>query len=135
MKELFKVTETSAQLKIIKGDFYLKGIIHVIDAESNFEVVDESFFYTGLESDGYFVSQSDICVYLEHELKEIDWGFTPEEGRYYSVLYKFAINDCSGWTDCGYEYDSTIECLELHVIPVSDEANKLYDQPMIQLEN
>lgn len=135
MNELFKTSEVDTQIEYLKGDFYLKGLIYVIDEESNFEVLYESLFYTGLEKDGYFLSQGDIDIYLEHELKSIDWGFTPEVDRHYSVLYKFSITPTSCWTDCGYEYDSEIECLDLHIIPVSDKANELYKKPMYQLEN
>lgn len=134
MKDLVVVTD-DVEKQSIHGDFYLKGLIYVIDDASTFEVLHESLFYTGLEKDGYFLSQSDLDVYLEHELKSIDWGFIPQSDRHYSVLYKFNITDRSGWTHCGYEYDSSIECLDLDIIPVSDKANELYKEPAYQLEN
>lgn len=120
--------------KIIKGSFFIKGIIYIIDEDKNFEVLNEDFFYTGLEANGYFVSQSDIDVYLEYELKHYDWNIDVEVDRCYAVLFEFDLNNTQYWTACGYEYDSEVECKQLHIIPVSDEVNKWYLKENFQFE-
>lgn len=120
---------TADQVTTINGNFYLKGIIHttLVDGKHiEFETLVEDFFYSGLEKDGYFLSQDDLDIRLESELEHYDWGIEVKEDWCYSVLFKFVMHDTSGWTSCGWEYDSEVECLDLHIIPVSEEANKLY---------
>lgn len=117
----------------IHGEFIIKGVIHIThidEKEIDFESIHEQFFYTGLEKDGHFLSQGDIDVYLEHELKNYDWGFEPELDKCYSVLFQFELVDTSGWTACGYEYDSSVECTDLHILPVSEKATKWYLEPV-----
>ena len=112
--------------KAISGSFFIKGIIHITGENKEFEVLNEDFFYTGLEVDGHFLSQSDIMVYLEHELKHYDWNIEIEVDRCYAVLFEFDLYNIQYCSDCGYEYDSEVECKQLHIIPLSNEANDFY---------
>jgi hypothetical protein len=103
----------------LSGEYYLKGIIHYY-VGNEFDVIHEEFFYSGLEPDGHFLSQSDVDVYLKRELEDVDcWGFVPEKETCYSVLFKFNMVYSKNWTDNGYEYDSTTECIELKFIPIT----------------
>lgn len=119
----------------IKGSFFIKGVIHIIDEDKNFEVLEEQFFYTGLEPNGWILSKADIDVYLEHELEHYDWNIEIEVDRCYAVLFEFELNNTQYWTAWGYEYDSEVVCKQLHIIPVSDEANKWYLQENHEFEN
>jgi len=96
---LFK-TEHDEKLTSIKGSFIIKGVIHILDDNRNFETLSEIFFYDGLEKDGYYLSQSDIDIYLEHELTQYDWGFIPKIDECYNVYYKFKLHGTEQWTDC-----------------------------------
>ena len=119
--------ETIAETpKVISGSFFIKGIIHITEENKEFEVLNEVFFYTGLEVDGHFLSQGDIDVYLRHELKHHDWNIEIEVDRCYAVLFEFDLNYTQYWTSCGYEYNSEVECKQLHIIPLSDEVNDFY---------
>lgn len=122
---LFK-TEHDEKLTSIKGSFIIKGVIHILDDNRNFETLSEIFFYDGLEKDGYYLSQSDIDIYLEHELTQYDWGFIPKIDECYNVYYKFKLHGTEQWTDCGLEYDTDIECIDLKILEISPEATKLY---------
>ena len=106
--------------KVIRGNYFLKGIIHVV-SKNDFEVFEEVFFYSGLESNGYFMSQSDVGVYLDEELKQIDWGIEPELDRCYGVLYEFK---CNYSTDYWGESDMEVEPINLHFSRFDDAANK-----------
>ena len=93
-----------------------------------------------MEADGYFLSQSDVCENLEYELPRFDWDkdVEIELDRCYAILLRFKMVDTSGWcgADC-YEYDSEMEILDYHIIPVSDEANAMYldtDEQYFQFE-
>lgn len=126
--------DTIEKPKGISGDFIIKGVIHIIDNDKNFEVLHEEFTYTGLESNGYFLSQSDIDIHLEHELPLFDWGTEVEVGWCYAILYRFGTTSTKEWTSCGYEHDIEIDCKEFHMIPVDESANKFYLQDYFQLE-
>ena len=122
---LFK-TEHDEKLTSIKGSFIIKGVIHILDDNRNFETLSEIFFYDGLEKDGYYLSQSDIDIYLEHELTQYDWGFIPTVDACYNVYYKFKLHGSEQWTDCGLEYDTDIECIDLKILEISPKATELY---------
>ena len=131
--ELFTDTEKTKKSEEVSGEHYIKGIIHIND-DNDFEALYEEYFYTGLEPNGEFLAQSDHDVYLEQELKEIDWGFKPEVGKCYSVLFKFKMHYSKDWTDCGYEYDSEVECLALHIIPIDAKPEDFIDPPEVDSE-
>lgn len=118
----------------IKGTFILKGIIHILDNNKNFEVLFEDFIYNGLESDGCLLSQSGIGVYLKHELGHYDWEIQVEVDRCYAVLFEFDLVPMNSWAEWGFEYDEEIECKRLHIIPISDEATKYYLKEEFQFE-
>ena len=94
-------------------DMFLKGIIHFIDNDEHFETLKEEFFFNHLEKNGEFLDQGDFDLYLEHELPCFDWDIEPKEGEVYGVLYRFKLHHSRSWTDCGYEYDSEAERLNL----------------------
>jgi len=128
---LFETEKDKTQnQKGVKGNFFLKGIIFMLD-ENNFEVHQEDFFYAGLESNGQFISQSDMDITLEYELPELDWGFKPEVGRYYSVLYEFSVNYTS---DYWGEHDMDINNINLNFSAFDDKANKAMESDNITLE-
>ena len=120
------IAENPKHPKSISGSFFIKGVIYITGENKEFEVLNEDFFYTGLEVDGHFLSQSDIMVYLEHELKHHDWNIEIEVDRCYAVLFEFDLYNMQYCSDCGYEYDSEVECKQLHIIPLSNEANDFY---------
>jgi len=127
-----KLNLTPKEQKGVSGEFIIKGVIHITEIETDgkiyFESLFEDFFYTGLEADGHFLSQSDMDVTLEYELPTFDWysDIEPELDRCYAVLMKFDIRNTSAWCGDIYEYDSEVEIKEYHIIPVSDEANAMY---------
>lgn len=130
---LFKMTETNEKTKHINGEFIIKGVIHITDEDHNFEVLVEEFFYTGLETDGYFLSQDMIQVYLADELMNYDWHIPIEIDKCYAVLFKFNLSNTNDYYD-----DSEIICNALHLIPVSDSANYSYlndENSYFQLSN
>jgi hypothetical protein len=126
---IFETTENKS--KFIKGDYYLKGVIHVTSEDGDFETLFEEFFYSGLESNGYFQSQSDVDIYLTHELKELDWDIEPELDRCYGVLYKF---NCNYTTDYWGEHDMEIEPIELHFSRFDDKNNDMILKSTFQFE-
>lgn len=85
-KEQLNETKETKKAK----SFFLKGIIHMI-TDKEFEVFEEKFFYSGLEKNGYFLTNNDIDISLEYDLGKLDWGFIPEVDRCYCVLYEFEI--------------------------------------------
>jgi len=117
--------DTSIQYKpsTTKGMF-LKGIIHFVDNEKNFEVLQEEFFFNHLEKNGEFLSQNDFDIELRYELPCINWDIEPKEGEVYGVLYHFNLNHSRSWTDCGYEYDSEPEPIELQFSLCDDKATE-----------
>ena len=121
-----KINTIAENSKAISGSFFIKGVIHITGENKEFEVLNEDFFYAGLEVDGHFLYQDDIMVYLEYELKHYDWNIEIEVNRCYAVLFEFDLYNMQYCSDCGYEYDSEVECKQLHIIPLSDEANDFY---------
>jgi hypothetical protein len=117
---MFELTETNEKQKFIIGNYFIKGIIHIID-ENDFEIFEESFFYAGLEPNGHFQNQDDVGVYLQYELKELDWDIEPEIDRCYGVLYEFK---CNYSTDYWGEHDMTVEPINLHFSKFDDKANE-----------
>jgi len=110
-KDLFEVPKEYTS-SITKGMF-LKGIIHFTDNNKSFEVLQEEFFFNCLEKNGEFLSQSDFDIDLQYELPCFDWNITPKAGEVYGVLYNFNLHNLRSWTDCGYEYDSEAEMVNL----------------------
>lgn len=108
-----------------KGMF-LKGIIHFVDNDKHFEVLQEEFFFNHLEKNGEFLSQDDFDIRLEYELPLIGWDddMQPKEGEVYGVLYEFNLNHSRSWTDCGYEYDSEPEPINLQFSLCDEDATK-----------
>lgn len=99
----------------IVNKFILKGILHFTDENKSYEVLQEQFFYTGLENNGEFVSESDIDVYLDYNLKDEDWGnFLPLVDECYSVFWVFDLKYSSYDTSCGLEHDSEILTTSLY---------------------
>lgn len=123
---MFHFDKTEQKPTSLKGSFIIKGVIHITGDNNEYEVIFEDFFYDGLEKDGYYLSQSDIDVYLKDELSNYDWGFESQIDACYNVYYKFRLNNSSYWTDCGYEYDSEIECIDLYILDISPEATDTY---------
>ena len=117
---MFKITESNEKPKFITGNYFLKGIIH-ITGEKEFEVFGESFFYTGLESNGHFQNQEDIGIYLEYELSQLDWDIEPEINRCCGVLYEFK---CNHYQDYWGDYNVDVEVVNLHFSRFDDDANE-----------
>ena len=116
-----KLTEMTEKPKFIDGNYFLKGIIH-ITGEKEFEVFEEKFFYTGLESNGWFQTQEDIGIDLQYELSQLDWGIEPEIDRCYGVLYEFK---CNYHQDYWGEEHMKVEPINLHFSRFDDDNNEL----------
>ena len=104
---------------------FIKGIIHFIDNDRSFEVLQEDFFFAHLEKNGEFLSQDDFNISTEYELGNEDWGdLNPKEGEVYGFLWQINLIHSKYWTDCGYEYDSEIETSNLEFNLFDEEATK-----------
>lgn len=109
----------------IVDKYIIKGIIHFIDSDLGYEVIEEDFFFTGLEPNGCFLSQSDIDVDLTYNLAQEDFcDFKPKEDECYSVLWIFTLNHFHYDTSCGVEYDSEIETKVLIFDLIDEEHSK-----------
>ena len=113
---------------MMNGKFFIKGIIHITRSEDNkvdFEVLEEHFFHNELEKNGNFLTQSDWDINLDYELRQEDWGtLEPEEGKCYAVLWQFNMSFIDYWTDCGMEYDSKINTVNLEFNLIDEENTK-----------
>ncbi len=111
--------------------YYIKGIIEIFDDE--FEIIQEDFFYAGLEKNGMFQSASDLDTYLPEILNGVDWGIEKEDGDIFSVLVEFDIKYFSYWTDCGEEHDSEFLISNLVFDKIDDENKKWFKDDMLAM--
>jgi len=123
MKKLFEDIPKEYSPSITKGMF-IKGIIHFTDNDKGFDILQEEFFFNHLEKNGEFLSQDDFDIRLQYELPCFDWDIEPKEGEVYGVLWHFQLHNSRSWTDCGYEYDSEAETVDLQFSLFDEDATK-----------
>jgi len=128
LKALLGSTNIQSPKPYCRSNF-VKGIIHIIDDENNFEVHQENFFSTHLEKNGQFLSLQDLQLRMEDLLFD-ELNFETKEDEVYGVLIEFNF---SYSRDYYGESDLDIEIINSQFSKFDDEYTKYFSDSLNEI--